>query len=83
MAAEASVQQLEIATGLKELLQNSGFFTVKSILNSSADDIAKALRIEAHVAKIIVDEAGRLLALTEIAVYNNDNHMIQGDKTNY
>ena len=60
MNAEASVQQLEIVTGLKELLQRYGFTTVRSIINSSVEEIAMSLRIETHVAKIIVDEARRI-----------------------
>jgi hypothetical protein len=67
MNAEASVQQLEIATGLKELLQRYGFTTVRSIINSSVEDIAMPLHIETHVAKIIVDEARRIYIESSIS----------------
>lgn len=40
MNFEASVQQLEIASGLKELLQSYGFATVRSIINSPMEEIA-------------------------------------------
>jgi hypothetical protein len=60
MADETSVQQLDIATGLKELLVNFGFTTAKSIIRYSPEEIAKLLGIEAHTAKIIVDEARKL-----------------------
>ena len=52
-----SVQHLEIAAGLKELLQKSGFHTVQSVTESSEQEIANSLGIETHVARIITDEA--------------------------
>jgi len=39
------INQLDIADGLKELLLNSGF-TLKSLLNASVSDLAKALGID-------------------------------------
>lgn len=61
MAEEAGVQQLGIAVGLKELLTNSGFTTARSIIEYSPGEISKLLGIEVHVAKIIVDEAQKLV----------------------
>ena len=52
-----SIERLEIAVGLKELLQNSGFYTVHSITQSTEQEIAKSLGIELHIAKIITDAA--------------------------
>lgn len=51
------VERLEIANGLKELLQNSGYKTIKSIVKSSEQEIANSLGIDNHVAKIILDAA--------------------------
>jgi len=61
MADEAGVQQLGIAVGLKELLANSGFTTASSITKYSPGEISKLLGIEVHVAKIIIDEAQKLV----------------------
>lgn len=61
MADEAGVQQLGIAVGLKELLANSGFTTARSIIKYSPAEISKLLGIEVHVAKIIIDEAQKLI----------------------
>lgn len=61
MADEAGVQQLGIAVGLKELLTNSGFTTAKSIIKYSPAEISKLLGIEVHVAKIIINEAQKLV----------------------
>jgi hypothetical protein len=60
MNSEVSIQQLELAMSLKELLQRYGLTTVKSIIDSSVEEIAICLRIETHVVKIIVDEAKRI-----------------------
>ena len=48
------INQLDIADGLKELLISSGF-TLKSLLNTSAPDLAKILGIDEYVAKLISD----------------------------
>ena len=61
MADEAGVQELGIAVGLKELLTNSGFTSAKSIIKYSPGEISKLLGIEVHVAKIIIDEALKLV----------------------
>jgi hypothetical protein len=65
MADEAGVQQLGIAVGLKELLANSGFTTARSIIKYSPGEISKLLGIEVHVAKIIIDEAQKLIKAQE------------------
>ncbi|MFZ0325695.1 MAG: hypothetical protein WBP64_05420 [Nitrososphaeraceae archaeon] len=65
MADEAGVQQLGIAVGLKELLANSGFTTARSIIRYSPGEISKLLGIEVHVAKIIIDEAQKLINTQE------------------
>ena len=45
---------LEIASGLKDALINSGL-TIESILNSGPVEIASMLGIDVYVAKIIFD----------------------------
>ena len=46
------INQLEIADGLKQLLSSKDF-TLKSLLNASASDLAKILGIDEYVAKIV------------------------------
>ena len=46
------INQLEIADGLKQLLLSKDF-TLKSLLNASASDLAKILGIDEYVAKIV------------------------------
>ena len=48
------INQMDIADGLKELLIISGF-TLKSLLNTSASDLARILGINEYVAKILTD----------------------------
>ena len=57
------IDALEIATGLKNALINSGL-TIESILNSGPVEIASVLGIDVYVAKIIFDA-------TEKSVNNN------------
>jgi hypothetical protein len=55
----SSVQLLELAPGLKDLLINGRFSTVDSIVSSSVSEIATVLRIDPYVAKINFTEAKR------------------------
>ena len=55
----SSVQLLELAPGLKDLLINGRFSTVDSIVSSSVSEIVTVLRIDPYVAKIIFTEAKR------------------------
>jgi hypothetical protein len=55
----SSVQLLELAPGLKDLLINGRFSTVDSIVSSSISEIATVLRIDPYVAKINFTEAKR------------------------
>lgn len=56
---ESGIQQLEIASGLKESLLRAGFM-VDSILSEGPDAVSTALGIEPYVAKIIYDEAKKI-----------------------
>ena len=53
----SSVQLLELAPGLKDLLINGRFSTVDSIVSSSVSEIATVLQIDPYVAKIIFTQA--------------------------
>ena len=55
----SSIQLLELAPGLKDLLINGRFSTVDSIVSSSVSEIVTVLRIDPYVAKIIFTEAKR------------------------
>ena len=57
----SSVQLLELAPGLKDLLINGRFSTVDSIVSSRVSEIATVLRIDPYVAKIMFTEAKRFL----------------------
>jgi hypothetical protein len=51
---DQAIDLLEIASGLKDALINSGL-TIESILNSGPVEIASMLGIDVYVAKIIFD----------------------------
>jgi hypothetical protein len=55
----SSIQLLELAPGLKDLLINGRSSTVDSIVSSSVSEIVTVLRIDPYVAKIIFTEAKR------------------------
>ena len=50
----SSIEELEIAPGLKKMLIDAGF-NVDSILHYGTDEISTILGIEIYVAKIIFD----------------------------
>jgi DNA integrity scanning protein DisA with diadenylate cyclase activity len=54
------INRMEIADGLKGLLISSGF-TVKSLLNTSASDLAKILGIDEYVAKLLTDAINKAI----------------------
>ena len=54
------INQLDIADGLKELLMGGGF-TLKSLLNASASDLAKILSIDEYVAKLVSDAVNKAI----------------------
>ncbi len=54
------IKQLDIADGLKDLLISSGF-TLKSLLNTSAPDLAKILGVDEYVAKLISDAVSKAI----------------------
>ena len=46
------INQLDIPTGLKDLLISHGF-TIEQLVNMQSNDIAKALNIDEDVARLI------------------------------
>ncbi|HEY7080207.1 MAG TPA: hypothetical protein VH500_10930 [Nitrososphaeraceae archaeon] len=54
----SSIEELEIASGLKKMLIDAGF-TADSILHYGIDEISTVLGIEIYVAKLIFDAAKR------------------------
>jgi hypothetical protein len=58
---EPGIQDLEIASGLKESLHKAGF-TLKSIASKGPDEVSAALGIEGYVAQIIYNEAKKIVA---------------------
>jgi len=64
---ESGIHLLEIASGLKELLLSVGF-TVDSIILEGPDAISRQLGIEPYVAKIIYDEAKKVIAESPLVV---------------
>lgn len=48
-----STEELELATGLKEVLLSNGFYTLNSLLDTTTEELARALGIDSYVAKII------------------------------
>ena len=64
---ESGIQQLEIASGLKESLLRAGF-TVDSISSEGPDAVYTALGIEPYVAKIIYNEAKKITAESSLVV---------------
>jgi hypothetical protein len=54
------INRLDIADGLKELLMGGGF-TLKSLLNASASDLATILSIDEYVAKLVSDAVNKAI----------------------
>jgi hypothetical protein len=51
------IQDLELAQGIKDLLEEAGFDTVDSILKETPLDISNKLGIEQYLAQIIKEAA--------------------------
>jgi hypothetical protein len=54
---DPDVQDLALAQGIKDSLEEAGFDTVESILKEAPLDISNKLGIEPYVAQIIKEEA--------------------------
>ena len=53
LIATDTINQLDIADGLKELLINNGF-TIRLLLKTSTSELAKILGIDEYIAKSIL-----------------------------
>jgi hypothetical protein len=84
---DSDIQQLELASGIKDSLINAGFTTVSFILNSTTTDISEKLGIDLYVAQIILEKAMKKIrdvvttdavstttAVTKYNIYNNIMH---------
>jgi hypothetical protein len=60
------IDELEIADGLKQLLLSKDF-TLKSLLNASASDLARILFIDEYVAKIVSSAIKEAMATKDTA----------------
>jgi hypothetical protein len=56
---QSSVQDLELAQGIKDSLMQAGFDTIDSILKNTPSQISNKLGIEPYVAQIIMEAAKR------------------------
>ncbi len=59
---ESDIQLLELADGIKDTLVNSGFLTIKSVLDSTMADISSKVGVDLYIAQIIFQEAKRVAA---------------------
>jgi hypothetical protein len=56
----SDVHLLELADGIKEMLINAGFSTIKFILECSASDISTRIGVDQYIAQIILEESKRI-----------------------
>jgi hypothetical protein len=57
---DSDVNLLELADGIKDVLDNAGFSTIKSILECSTPDISNRIGVDQYVGQIIFEEAKRV-----------------------
>jgi uncharacterized membrane protein len=53
----SDIQQLELASGIKDSLINAGFLTIESILASNMTDLSNKVGVDMYMAQIILQEA--------------------------
>jgi small basic protein len=53
----SDIQQLELASGIKDSLINAGFLTIESILASSITELSNKVGVDPYIAQIILEEA--------------------------
>jgi len=74
---ESDIQLLELAPGIKDALINSGFLTIKSILNNTTEGIASKVGVDLYIAQIIFQEAKRVAAeMTKISASLDANPVV-------
>jgi hypothetical protein len=73
---DSDIQLLELASGIKDSLTNTGFTTINNILSSTTTDISKKLGIDLYVAQIIFEEAKKIrdvVTADTVTTVNKDN----------
>jgi hypothetical protein len=55
----SDIQLLELASGIKDSLINSGFLTIESIIASNTTDLSNKIGVDLYIAQIIMQEAKR------------------------
>jgi hypothetical protein len=73
---DSDIQLLELASGIKDSLTNTGFTTINIILSSTTTDISKKLGIDLYVAQIIFEEAKKIrdvVTADTVTTVNKDN----------
>jgi hypothetical protein len=71
---ESDIQLLELADGIKLALVNSGFLTIKSILENTASDISHKVGVDLYIAQIIFQEAKRVATeMTKVSTMPDTN----------
>ena len=71
---ESGIHLLELADGIKDSLINSGFSTIKSILESTNSDLSSEIGVNQYVAQIILEEAKRFTTeITKVPPSLDDN----------
>jgi hypothetical protein len=55
----SDIQQLELASGIKDSLVRAGFLTIESILVSSNTELSNKVGVDLYIAQIILQEARR------------------------
>jgi hypothetical protein len=55
----SDIQQLELASGIKDSLVRAGFLTIESILNSSTTELSNKVGVDLYIAQIIIQAARR------------------------
>ena len=55
----SDIQQLELASGIKDSLVRAGFLTIESILVSGTTELSNKVGVDLYIAQIILQEARR------------------------
>jgi hypothetical protein len=71
---ESDIHLLELADGIKDTLINSGFSTIKSILECTTSDLSSKIGVDQYIAQIILEEAKRITTeMTKVPLVLDDS----------
>jgi hypothetical protein len=71
---EPDIYLLELADGIKDVLINAGFPTIKSILKCTTSEISSKIGVDLFVAQIILEEAQRVSTeMTQVPAFHDSN----------